>query len=255
MASLREYGVVAMLGASLTLSDVAGLAQTEAQSPDPWSYQGPRGPEQWTALAPAFAACGQREQSPIDLANAVPAQLGALAVDWRQVPLHVVRNGHAVEAEASDPGAVNRITLAGKDYRMVQFHLHHPSEHRINGRRYPLEVHFVHRSSSGALTVVGVLFTEGRANPALDLMIDHARSDDESDRVRIDPRQLLPARRTFFRYEGSLTTPPCSETVNWVVLATPLTASARQIAEVAEVYGDNACPIQPLGRRFLLVSQ
>ncbi len=230
-------------------------AQSETAPPAAWSYDGPNGPAHWAHLSPAYAACTRQEQSPIDLTAAVPAKLGALAVDWRPVPLHVVRNGHAVEAEASDPGAVNHITLAGEDYRMVQFHLHHPSEHRINGRSFPLEVHFVHRSDRGDLTVVGVVFAEGPANPALDLMIDHARSDDESDRVTIDPRMLLPAQRSFFRYEGSLTTPPCSETVNWVVLTTPMTASAKQIAEVTAVYGDNARPLQPLGRRFLLVSQ
>jgi carbonic anhydrase len=234
---------------------MAALAQGDGEPAADWAYAGPTGPEHWVHLSPDFAACGQHEQSPIDLTAAVPARLGALAVDWRPVPIHVVRNGHAVEGEASDPGAVNRITLGGQDYRMVQFHLHHPAEHRIAGRSFPLEVHFVHRGESGDLTVVGVLFEEGRANPALQQIIDHAPIEDENDRVLIDPRQLLPQDRTFFRYEGSLTTPPCSETVNWVVLAAPMTASAAQIAAVTAVYGDNARPVQPLGRRYLLVSQ
>ena len=246
---------VALLHVALMSSGMLGIAPNVAAPSTAWTYEGPAGPDHWVGLSPSFADCGNREQSPIDLVNAIPAHLGPLAIDWRPVPLHVVRNGHAVEAEASDPGAVNSITLAGEDYRMVQFHLHHPSEHSINGRSFPIEVHFVHRSDRGDLTVVGVLFEEGPANPALDLMIDHARSDDESDRVTIDPRTLLPDQRRFFRYEGSLTTPPCSETVNWVVMTTPMTVSARQIAEVTAVYGDNARPLQPLGRRFLLVSQ
>lgn len=248
------YAAVA-LGVTILSGRIAATAQKDAAPPAAWTYDGSTGPGQWAHLSPAYAACGRQEQSPINLSGAISARLGALTIDWRPVPIHVVRNGHAVEAEASEPGSKNRIVLADNEYRMVQFHLHHPAEHRINGRSYPLEVHFVNRSSSGELTVLGVLFKEGRANPALQQMIDHAPIEVEDDKVLIDPRKLLPAQRSYFRYEGSLTTPPCSETVNWVVMATPITASAEQIAAVTAFYGNNARPLQPLNRRFLLVSQ
>lgn len=244
----------AFLGVPLLSAGIAGMAQTARAKPPAWTYDGPAGTEHWAELSPAYAACAQHEQSPIDLTGAVPAKLGRLALAWRPVSTHVVRNGHAVEAEMGE-GAADHLTLGGEAYTMVQFHLHHPAEHRIAGRSYPLEVHFVHRSARGTLSVVGVVFQEGRANPALQQMIDHARSDDAADRVVIDPRAFLPASAGYFRYEGSLTTPPCSEIVNWVVMAKPVTASPQQIAAVAAIYGNNARPLQPLGRRFLLVSE
>lgn len=251
----RTWLTAAALGGAALLPGIGAIAQDASAPPPAWTYDGSEGPEHWEHLSPAFSACGQHEQSPVDLVHAVPARLGPLALDWRPVSTHVVRNGHAVEAEMGEGGPAENLSLDGSTYRMVQFHLHHPAEHRIAGRSFPLEAHFVHRSQQGGLTVVGVLFEEGRANPALQQMIDHARSDDEADRVVIDPRGFLPADHRFFRYEGSLTTPPCSEIVNWVVLARPVTASAAQIAAVAAIYGDNARPLQPLGRRFLLVSE
>lgn len=244
----------AVFGLSFFATGMAGKAQTAPTKPPAWSYDGPAGTEHWAELSPAYAACAQHEQSPVDLAGAIPARMDPLALDWRPVSTHVVRNGHAVEAEMGE-GAADHLTLGGEAYIMIQFHLHHPAEHRIAGRSYPLEVHFVHRSERGGLTVVGVLFEQGRANPALQQMIEHARSDDAADRVTIDPRAFLPASAGYYRYEGSLTTPPCSEIVNWVVMARPVTASAEQIAAVAAIYGDNARPLQPLGRRFLLVSE
>jgi len=243
-----------LLGPPLFTAGMTGMAQTGPAKPPAWTYDGQAGTEHWAELSPAYAACAQHEQSPVDLVGAVPARMGRLALDWRPVSTHVVRNGHAVEAEMGE-GAAEHLTLGGEAYTMVQFHLHHPAEHRIAGKSYPLEVHFVHRSERGALSVVGVLFAEGRANPALQQMIDHAKSDDEADRVTIDPRAFLPAGKGYYRYEGSLTTPPCSEIVNWVVMARPVTASPAQIAAVAAIYGDNARPLQPLGRRFLLVSE
>lgn len=243
------------LGVPLLVAGMAGMAQTPPATPPAWSYEGPAGTEHWAELSPAYTACAQHEQSPIDLTGAVPAKVGPLALDWQPVSTHVVRNGHAVEAEMGEDGPADHLALGDETYTLVQFHLHHPAEHRIAGRSYPLEVHFVHRSERGALTVVGVLFEEGRANPALQQMIEHARADDEADRVVIDPRAFLPASAGYFRYEGSLTTPPCSEIVNWVVMATPVTASPEQIAAVAAIYGNNARPLQPLGRRFLLVSE
>jgi len=244
----------AVFGLPVFATGMAGMAQTAPAKPPEWSYDGLAGTEHWAELSPAYAACAQHEQSPIDLAGAIPARMGRLALDWRPVSTHIVRNGHAVEAEMGE-GAADHLTLGGEAYTMVQFHLHHPAEHRINGRSYPLEVHLVHRSERGGLTVVGVLFAQGRANPALQQMIDHAKSDDEADRVTIDPRAFLPSDSGFYRYEGSLTTPPCSEIVNWVVMRKPVTASPEQIAAVAAIYGDNARPLQPLGRRFLLVSE
>jgi carbonic anhydrase len=251
--------ITALAAMTLAWQTQDATAQSAAPAPasPPWSYAGTNGPDHWAHLTPNNTACAAREQSPVDIVSPVRATLGPLALIWRPVPVEVERNGHAIEAKAqAAPGtAPVAVTLNGQSYGLLQFHLHQPSEHRIAGRQFPLEVHFVHRNSDGQLTVVGILFEEGRANPGLQQMIDHATADGSDNEATIDPRAFLPARRAYYRYEGSLTTPPCSEVVNWVVMERPVTASTAQIAAVAAIYPGNARPLQPLGRRFILRGQ
>lgn len=260
---MRIHGLIAAvamtLGGAALAQDHGGGHDAPAAHEAPashgphWSYSGPEGPEYWGRLDPAWATCatGQQE-SPIDLSGALTADLGTLDLQWRTLPARVFDTGHAIQAEAS-PGS--NLTLGGKGYQLLQFHVHQPSEHLLNGHRYPLEIHFVHAAPDGTLGVVGVFAEPGEANPVVDTVLAATASAGAADdRPMLDLAALLPEQRGFFRYEGSLTTPPCSETVNWVVLTQPITVSAAQIEGFARLHPGNVRPLQSLNRRFLLLS-
>jgi carbonic anhydrase len=163
----------------------------------------------------------------------------------------VVNNGHTIEVEVAGAGGAK---LDGVDYTLKQFHFHHPSEHTVDGKSFPLELHLVNQAADGRLAVISVLFLEGTANPALDSIWATAPAKEGKAAVAfsIDPAKFMPASSGAFRYEGSLTTPPCSETVTWTVMAQPQTVSASQIAAFATLFPYNARPIQPLNRRYVL---
>lgn len=220
-----------------------------------WGYTGPTGPEHWSALSKDYAICnGGQQESPIDLKDAIAADLGTLAIAWKPLAIKATNNGHTVQYDAP-PG--NSFAVGGKTYALAQFHIHHPSEHLLNGRRFPLEIHFVHKLADGGFGVVGVLVASGAGNPTLQKLIAAIPAERGATATgpMIDPRALLPVARGFDRYEGSLTTPPCAEAVDWVVLRTPITASTAQIEKFAAYFPFNARPIQPLDRRFLLASR
>jgi carbonic anhydrase len=220
-----------------------------------WGYTGPTGPEHWSTLSKDYAICNSGQQeSPIDLKDAISADLGNLAVAWKPLAIRATNTGHTVQYDAP-PGS--SFAVGGKTYALAQFHIHHPSEHLLDGRRFPLEIHFVHKLADGGFGVVGVLVASGAGNPTLQKLIAAipAKRGATATGPMIDPRALLPVARGFDRYEGSLTTPPCAEAVDWVVLRAPITASAAQIEKFAAVFPFNARPIQPLDRRFLLTSR
>lgn len=218
-----------------------------------WSYEGAGGPEHWGELSPEFRACGAgAQQSPLDLDNRTPSLLSGPTIDWRPGPFEVVNNGHTIQANAA-PG--NQVLLDGKSYDLLQFHFHHPSEHQVDGRPYSMETHFVHKSADGNLAVLGVFLTPGHENGELEKV--WARLPQQSGHKAqtsgpVDIRLLLPASRACYRYAGSLTTPPCSEIVDWLVFRDPVQVSAGQIARFARLYPANARPVQPQNRRFIL---
>ncbi len=252
-------GITVQVAAQSTVETPATKAATvAAASPAEhveWGYTGPTGPDHWSALSKDYAICntGQQE-SPIDLKDAIPADLGPLSIGWKRLAIRATNNGHTVQYDAP---AGSRFSVGGKTYQLAQFHIHHPSEHLLNGRRFPLEIHFVHKLGDGSFGVVGVLVASGAGNPTLQKLIAAipAERGATSTGPVIDPRALLPVARGFDRYEGSLTTPPCAESVDWVVMRTPITASAAQIEKFAGFFPFNARPIQPLDRRFLLTSR
>lgn len=217
-----------------------------------WGYGPHDGPARWAELDPAFAACGVgREQSPIDLTGGRRADLAPVEFDYGRTRVAVENTGRTIQVNP-DPGS--GIVLDGARYALQQFHFHHGSEHTVDGVRLPLEMHLVHRSDRGSLVVVGVLYRVGAANAALApvwarLPAEPAASAEVPG--RLDLSALLPARRTTWRYRGSLTTPPCTEGVAWVVLTEPLALSAAQIDAFAALYPNNRRPVQPLGERIL----
>lgn len=257
--SIRASLLLSALGmAALTAAFVDPPEHAEAEKPAAhpahWTYGGEAGPSHWGELRPENRPCSVgAQQSPIDLASAMSASISAPAAKW--IPARggmVVNNGHTLQVDV--PGGGGGITLDGKDYALKQFHFHHPSEHTIDGKQFPLEVHFVHAASTGELAVVGVMFLEGTANPNLDAIWATApgREGKAAVAFNIDASAFMPQDRSAYRYEGSLTTPPCSETVRWTVMATPVTASASQIEAFAALFPFNARPVQPLNRRYVL---
>lgn len=220
-----------------------------------WEYGGEHGPAHWGELSPQNAACSiGREQSPLDLDGATPSDIDAPNISWSPVAGGmVVNNGHTIQVDLT---TTSMIRLGGADFQLKQFHFHHPAEHIIAGRAEPMEIHFVHAGPNGRLAVIGVLVSEGPANPAFDPIwaTAPAREGRAAVAFAINPSAFLPANRAAFRYAGSLTTPPCSETVEWTVFAQPITASKAQIEAFARLYPNNARPAQPRNRRFVLKS-
>lgn len=217
-----------------------------------WSYEGATGPEHWADLDSAAAVCALgAEQSPINLTRAIAAEAEPVQLFWNKTADWVVENnGHTVQASTANGGMM---TVDGKDFLLKQFHFHIPSEHAIDGRRAAMEVHFVHKSEDGALAVLGVMLEEGGENDLFSAVM--ARAPQAEGKAEIGPRNpldLLPTEAGFFRYQGSLTTPPCAETVLWTVLKQPIKVGRAQIEAFSAMFSMNARPLQEARRRFVL---
>lgn len=230
-------------------SAVAGGAQ--------WGYSGDTGPAHWGELSGKFERCGDgRNQSPIDLTAMVDAELSPLGFDYAAAARSMVNNGHTVKAEVASGGA---LTVDGHSYALKQFHFHSPSENRIQGESFAMEGHFVHADADGNLAVVSVMYRKGDENAAMGKlwqalpMETGVRNALEGD-AAVLPADLLPEGRDYYRFNGSLTTPPCSEGVLWLVMKEPVTVSPEQVAAFREAMGghDNNRPIQPRNARAVM---
>jgi len=221
-----------------------------------WGYSGNSGPNNWSELSEEFKACSTgTRQSPIDVEvnGAIKANLNSLNFSYNPVQPEVVNNGHTIQVNYA-PGS--HVTLSGKQYQLLQFHFHTPSENKLNGKSFPMEMHLVHKSDDGKLAVVAVFIETGDENKILkaawDKMPEHAGNSEKLSNVTLSAASLLPSDKTYAQFNGSLTTPPCSEGVNWVVLQTPIQMSKQQLAKFQSVVGNNARPVQPLNNRFIL---
>jgi carbonic anhydrase len=219
-----------------------------------WSYGGEAGPDKWGGLDAADAACSTGgQQSPIDITGAITARQPPLKIGWSKRPDTIVNNGHTIQLDF-----VGGDTLKFGDRSLIlrQFHFHHPSEHLVEGKRSAMEAHFVHDAPDG-LAVLGVLMVPGKPNAVFRKIVATMPPEEGAPfpaDPAIDPRGLLPAHRGYFHYEGSLTTPPCSETVDWIVFATPIEVDEADIARFGKLYPMNARPLQQRDRRFILSS-
>jgi carbonic anhydrase len=252
-AARRHSAVAVCLGAATAIGLTVATSAPAAAAPR-WSYYGADGPDRWAALSNAFATCGSgREQSPIDLTRATDRDLANPQMAYQAGEARIVDDGHTVEVDL-DGG--NVLTLDGVPYRLAQLHFHSPSEHTVNGNSFAVELHLVHRGDSGAVAVVGVFIAGGSQNPGL-VPVLAALPSKEGREVRLrepfDPTTLLPDDRRAYRYAGSLTTPPCTEGVSWVVMATPIQASGQQIAALARALEGNNRPSQALGDRAVVL--
>lgn len=222
-----------------------------------YGYGAENGPEKWGQIADKYAICESGDmQSPIDLAGANAKGSVALSVNYSAGPLTVSNKGLTVQA---DFASGSTMTSGDTTFKLIQIHFHTPSEHAISGKRYPLTGHFVHATEGGKLGVLGVMFEEGAANSELAKILAAAPASKSEPKTiadqSIDPNAMLPSNRAVYRYMGSLTTPPCSEGVNWHVLRDPITASADQIAAFEKLMGDSARPVRALNNRLVVAPE
>ena len=250
--SRRQFGAVA--GAMLLAA--CGRSDDRVR----WGYSGNRGPENWGEMSDGYAACSaEGEQSPvaIDTGSAARGEGGAeeLSFAYGHEQIHSANTG--LFAKVKYPEGQSRIRLRGREYTLIEIHSHTPGEHTIDGRSFPMEMHMVHQSPSGELAVAGVLFETGRVNPAVRQFIDavpiRAGTESHPDST-LDLSGLLPSQDSYYSYPGSLTTPPCSENVRWLVMADIQEAGRAQIDRVSALTGGRANnrPVQPLGERTVV---
>ena len=231
-----------------------------AKGHDPhWSYEGEFGPENWARVKPEFNTCaiGQR-QSPVHIQETGTLQGPAepLQFDYRPSGGSVVNNGHTIQVDL-EPG--NTLSVRGSTYQLLQFHFHHPSEEKVNHKGFSMVAHLVHKNFEGQLAVVAVLIDPGAANDLIHKVWTHMPLD-SGDRVRLPPglidvSALLPADQRYYQFIGSLTTPPCTEGVLWNVLKAPMTVSREQLRLFAQLFPNNARPVQALNGRVVREAQ
>ena len=236
----------------LVFSVLLSTAPLSFASSSDWSYEDI---STWGSLSPDYHLCRDgASQSPVDIRQTVEGLLPPLTLIYPPKQSSVVNNGHTVQINIKDG---SEITLEGKVFTLRQFHFHTPSENRISGKSYPLEVHFVHSSDRGELAVLGVMFESGAENPALQEILSAipARENDEVTLQQpLDMMALIPEDRAYFRFSGSLTTPPCTEGVRWVVFRDPVSASEPQLEKLKSVLGEhgNSRATQPLNARVII---
>lgn len=238
---------------ALTASLPAAAQHTTAH----WEYEGANGPAHWGALDGTYKTCGVgKEQSPIDIRGAKAEDLPAIAFSYRPSPLRLIDNGHTIQVNYA-PGSF--ITVGDQKYELQQFHFHHPAEEHIAGKSYPMVAHLVHKNAEGKLAVVAVLLTEGESNPLVGTIWSRVPpvkgKEATTEGVSINASELLPTSHGYFTYDGSLTTPPCTEGVRWFVLKRPVELSKSEIALFAKKYPHNARPVQPLNGRVVQVTR
>ena len=233
----------------------APLLASEAGAPK-WSYEGEQGPDHWGELAPEYLMCSEGwNQSPINLVDEVHADLPELEFEYYSATIDEINNGHSIQQNIK-PGSFLRIPERNRSFELKQFHFHSPSEHTIDGKSFAMEVHFVHADKDGNLAVVGVLVEEGEEHPVLSQLwafMPENPGETNQNPIGIEETDLLPPTREYYTYSGSLTTPPCTEGVRWIVLKTPVQASAGQIATFKSRVGPATNrPVQPVNSRLIL---
>lgn len=261
--ALTEAEVAAMVKARLEAMRKAraqrAAAETKAAENSPktkrsdhWGYEGDNGPQQWGKINPAWAKCGTgSRQSPIDIRDGIKVDLEPIQFEYTASGFNVVNNGHTVQVNLA---AGNRLTLTGRTYQLQQFHFHRPSEEKVDGRGFDMVAHLVHKDEEGRLAVVAVLIEEGTQHAGVQTVWNNLPLEKFEPLVPVtpfDPATMLPQRREYYTYMGSLTTPPCDEGVLWIVMKQPIQASKQQLDIFARLYPMNARPVQALSGRLI----
>lgn len=222
------------------------------QLPSDWSYEGAGGPENWARLDPRNSLCatGQR-QSPIDIRDGIKVDVEPIRFNYRPSRFRIVDTGRTIEVFLGD----NEFSLTGKSYTLQQINFHRPSEERIDGRRFEMSAHLVHRADDGQLAVIAVLLERGSENPFIQTLWNNLPLEKhltvEPPTTSVDLDAFLPASRNYYAYMGSLTTPPCTEGVLWLVMKQPVQVSQQQIDIFTRLYRNNARPTQSSAGRLI----
>ena len=220
-----------------------------------WSYEGETGPEFWGSLDPDYAACSEgMEQSPVDVITDAPVNPDDVAYAYSETTLNIVNNGHAIQVNVDEGSSTAEVD--GTSYALEQLHFHSPSEHTVAGENMAMEMHLVHHDAEGNSAVISALLVEGAENPAFAPIWENMPVEEDDpvtiEGVAVNPDDLLPEDRSYYHYMGSLTTPACTEGVNWHVLTTPVELSADQLAAFRAIHDGTNRPIQPMNDREFL---
>jgi len=249
------HGIVATIVAA-GAAGVAGLSAGADSSA--WSYAGNTGPSKWGKMAKEFAVCGTGElQSPIDIpdAHVRKGDIPALLFNYKPSPLRIVDDGHTIRVNYAPGSYVNN---NGKRYDLVAIEFHKPSEEKINGKGQEMSAHLIHKDKDNKVAIIAVLLDQGAENELLKTLWSNlpTTKGKESivDSVTINAVGLLPKRKGYYTYAGSLTAPPCTEGVTWFVMQEPVPVSAEQVARFGRLYPMNARPVQPRNDRDILGS-
>jgi carbonic anhydrase len=253
MRQILRFLEFALLGLTFCAAIAASAQQTGAQ----WAYDGKTGPFNWGKLDPAYKACSQgKEQSPIDIRGAhLNKTLPKVEFHYLAGAMTLLNTGHTVEVT---PPAGSYILLAGTRYDLVQFHFHHPGEEAVKGKLPDMSLHLVHKSADGKIVVVAVRLNEGNPNAVLAALWEHLpKAVGASDKLseELSPAGLLPADRSYWTYEGSLTAPPCTEGVRWIVFEQQVEISRDQLRSFAALYRVNSRMLQAPNRRKIEASE
>lgn len=243
-----------LAGVSALLVTTSGFA-----SGAHWGYEGHGGPAHWGDLASEYTMCKTgKAQSPINIDTKTAAeghngQKSVLKFDYSAMADNVVNNGHTIQVNMKKGSSV---LINGAKYNLVQFHFHSPSEHEVNGKPYDMVAHLVHANDKGQLAVIAIMFRKGHENKELKKvwanLPGHSGGKHSLTAMHVNPANLLPTRAAHYHYTGSLTTPPCSEGVNWNVMATPVEASAEQIAAFVKLFPKSVRPVQGVNHRKIV---
>lgn len=220
-----------------------------------WSYTGHNNPAQWAKLNPDYETCANGlTQSPINITKAEIADLPKLEFQYQETVPSIVNNGHTIQINLASG---NFLKVGSQQLELLQFHFHTPSEEQINGKRSNMVAHFVHKSAEGQLGVVALLIKSGARNKAFTPIFQHLPSKGETitvENLKLDLNAMLPSNKNYYTFTGSLTTPPCTENVQWIVLKQAVSLSPQQIKAFKNQYFFNARPVQALFDRKILVS-
>lgn len=227
---------------------------THADDKTHWGYTGHEGPEHWGELDPDFSACSSgKNQSPINMTAFIEADLKPISINLIKGGNEILNNGHTIQVNYK-PGS--SIIVDGSSFELKQFHFHSPSENTIEGHSYPMEAHFVHADKDGILAVIAVMFKEGKEHKELKKAWDHMpmqAGEKHALPASLDALAMLPHSHDYYRFNGSLTTPPCTEGVRWLVMKHFDTVSKEQIEKFFDaIHHPNNRPVQPVNARMIL---
>lgn len=224
-----------------------------------WGYEGSISPMHWGKLNTAYRLCGEgQQQSPIDITNPISSSENKLQFDYQLANFFEQEDHQMIRLDPIQKGKKESVIFNGESYQLVEQHFHKPSEHLINGQRFPMELHLVHKNAAGHVLAIGVFIKSGNVVHAgfetiLKQLVARQENDElSSSELEINPMDFIPKNLSYYQYQGSLTTPPCQEKLEWIVMTTPLEVSAQQLKEYDEIVpGMNARPVQKINQRII----